>query len=877
MVARSWLLASLVVLALALHATGAGAVEAEPARALRGVRVTTAPVIDGHLDEAAWRDAEAATGFTQKMPQSGAPPSDATIAKVLYDDDALYVGIECPQASAPISLRLTRRDRNVESDWVSVSLDTRSDGKSALEFLINASGVLVDGARSNDVEYSADWDDNWEGKTWVRDNAWSAELRIPLRVLRFPRADVQSWGLQVRRYISGKQETDEWSYIPRTTAAEVSRYGRLEGLRGLSPKSAVELRPFVVLRLRSRQATADTAGSGVDFTPSAGLDAKWHPSQDLTLDATLNPDFSQVEADQVVLNLSTFEVYKPEKRPFFLEGADLVAPKLGLQLVYTKRIGRAPDQPQLRSSSPFAEKLVDLPEPSPIYGATKLTGRLGPRLSIGTLSAVTGRNDARVELAGGGREGRLLEPLTAYNVLRLKQDLGNNAHVGLLLTGVTRAESVGDYTQAPSGTAPEAPAQTLCPNQSRADGSRAPFRVTRGARCFHDAYVGGIDARLRAGDWVTSGQVVASMIQRGPARQLVDGTVINPGDVAPASDLYFGKEGGKLLTWTWFGNAGKKVDFDDLGFMWRQNVVYGGTGAEYRTVDAWWHTLETHTGFEVVGVNNVDGLQLAREASIYEEWKLTSFWTARVAGGARAQRFDDREVGDGTALERDAIGYARVRVQTDPRARVAATLSSSTSFVRQGARDRSGSAFATNGDLTVVVRALPQFDVELTPQLSRAHGEPRYATDADDGTHLFAPLDANNLSMTIRAIYTFTPRLSLQAYTQGFLANGHYGALMAAPRGSGRLGQGSIVRISDLSPYTGGVSGNPDFQQGAVNVNAQLRWEYLLGSTLALVYARSQYPSVLLDPGENGVLATRSIGRSSAVDQIYIRASFFWG
>ncbi len=880
MVSRAPLLASLLAFAFAFalastRVLAADAAIEEPSpraadvvRSLRAVRVTEPPVLDGRLTDAAWRDAPAAGGFTQKTPQSGAAPSEVTTAKVLYDDDAIYVGIDCPQVSSPVALRLTRRDRNVESDSISVSLDTRSDRKSALEFLVNASGVLVDAARTNDVEYSADWDDNWEAKTWVGEHGWSAELRIPLRVLRFPRGAEQSWGLQVRRYISAKQETDEWSYIPRTTAAEVSRYGRLEGLRGLTPKSSVELRPFVVLRLRSRQATADTTGAGVDFTPSAGVDAKWHPSQDLTLDATLNPDFSQVEADQVVLNLSTFEVYKPEKRPFFLEGSDLVAPKLGLQLVYTKRIGRAPELPQLRSSSPYGDKVVDLPEPSPIYGATKLTGRLGEKLSIGTLSAITGRNDAKVELAGGARESRLLEPLTAYNVLRLKQDLGDNAHVGLLMTGVTRAESVGDYTLAPPDAA--FGARTLCPNERRADGSYAPFSVVRGARCFHDAYVGGIDARLRAGDWVTSGQVVASMIQRGPSRQLVDGSVVNPGDVAPASDFYFGKEGGKhIITWTWFGNAAKKVDFDDLGFMWRQNVRYAGTGAEYRTLDPWWHTLETHTGFEAFGFDNVDGLRLGRDAGIYSEWKLTSFWTARVAGGARSQRFDDREVGDGTALERDTQGYTRLRVQTDPRARVAATLSSQASFVRQG--------FLANGDLTVVVRALPQFDVELTPQFSRAHGEPRYATDADDGTHLFAPLDANNLSMTLRAIYTFTPRLSLQAYTQGFLANGHYGALMGAPRGLAPQGQGTVVHISDLAPYTGSVSGNPDFQQGAVNVNAQFRWEYLLGSTLALVYARSQYPTVLLNTGENGVLSTRSVGRSPAVDQVYIRASFFWG
>jgi hypothetical protein len=439
------------------------------------------------------------------------------------------------------------------------------------------------------------------------------------------------------------------------------------------------------------------------------------------------------------------------------------------------------------------------------------------------------------------------------------------------MTGVTRAESVRDYTLAPPDpTSPRA--QTLCPNQTRADGSTHAFSVDRGMRCFHDAYVGGIDARLREGDWVTQGQVAASMIQRGPSRQLVDGTIVNPGDVAPASDFYFGKEGGShVITWSWFGNAGKKLDFDDLGFMWRQNVRYAGTGAEYRTLDAWWLTLETHTGFEGFGFDNVDGLRLGREIGAYTEWKFRNFWTARIAGGAKSQRFDDREVGDGTALERDSAGYTRLRFMSDPRARVSGTLNSQTNFVRRG--------FYTSADLSMVIRALPQFDVELMPQFSRAHGEARYATDADDGTHLFADQDANNVSMTIRAIYTFTPRLTLQAYTQGFLANGHFGTLMAAPRGGpgSGAGQGTIVHISDLAPYSGVVSSNPDFQQGAVNVNAQFRWEYLLGSTLALVYARSQYPTVLLDSGENGVLSTRSIGRSPAVDQVYIRASFFWG
>jgi hypothetical protein len=822
---------------------------------LPATHVTSAPVLDGRLDEAVWKSAPQTGSFTQKLPADGAPPSEETNVRVLYDDDALYIGVHCAQTRTPIIPRLTRRDRQVESDWVSIDLDTRGDGKSALEFLVNASGVLVDGARSNDVDYSPDWDENWEAKTWVGDGFWSAEIRIPLRILRFARQDVQSWGMQARRYISARQELDEWSYIPRSVAAEVSRYGKLDGLKGLEPRTAFELRPFALLRVRSRDATVDTTGHGIDLMPSGGLDLKWHPSQDLTVDATVNPDFAQVEADQVVLNLSTFEVYKPEKRPFFLEGAELVAPRLGLPLVYTKRIGRNPDLPQLRASERFTEQLVDLPEPGTIYGASKVTGRLSEKVSVGTLSALVGENTVKVQAPNGDRTKRTVEPLTAYNVLRLKRDVGSNGHVGLLMTSVTRAEDTGAYV--PSL---DTPGRFVCPNQSAT--------VALGERCFHDAYTMGVDARLRQGDWVTSGQVIATAIERGPARTLVDGTRIGAGDVAPAADFYFGKEGGKhVTTWTWFGNAARKVDFNDLGFMWRQNVRYAGGGMEYKTLDPWWETLETHTGFEVSAADNLAGLNIGRNGNVYTGWKFSNFWEARAQAGMNARRYDDREVGDGTALERDRQVWGRLRLISDPRAKVAFNTG-----VQYGSLP--GGAYVASGDATVTWRVLPQLDIEVSPQASLAKGEQRYATDgAITGVHLYAPLEASNVSATLRTIYTFAPRLSLQGYAQAFLANGHYGALSVAPVS----GLGTVVRGSDLRPSTEGPSSNPDFQQGAMNVNASFRWEYRLGSILSLVYARTQYPKVVLGQQETGALDFRSIGRAPSVDLFYLKLSYFWG
>jgi hypothetical protein len=317
---------------------------------LRATPTQRAPVVDGRLDDEVWKQAEATDAYTQKFPNEGEPPSDPTVVRILYDHDSLYIGVECRQMHSPLVQRLTRRGRKVESDWVSVGVRTRGDGKSAFEFIVNASGVLVDGLRFNDTDYAGDWDENWEAFTAVTPTGWSAEIRIPLHILRFPSRAEQSWDLQFRRYISERQETDEWAFIPRDAGGEVSHYGKLDNLIGLEASSPLELRPFVLGRYRRRDAATDSLASGTDLSASIGLDLKWHPTYDLTLDATFHPDFAQVEADQLVLNLTKFETYYPEKRPFFLEAMDVFTTPI--QLVYTRRIGRVPLAPSRGSSRP---------------------------------------------------------------------------------------------------------------------------------------------------------------------------------------------------------------------------------------------------------------------------------------------------------------------------------------------------------------------------------------------------------------------------------------------------------------------------------------------------------------------------------------------
>ena len=229
-------------------------------------------MIDGRLDDAAWTRAEPTDAFTQHFPNEGAKPTDKTTLRIVYDDDAIYVAFDCEQTHSGIVEHLSRRDRLVEADRIEIDIGSRHDRKTAFEFTVNAGGVLTDAIRFDDTEWSADWDENWDARVARTPRGWSVEMRIPLRILRFQSASVQSWDLQARRYISEKQEIDEWSFIPRQDAGEVSRYGYLDGLRDLKSKAPLEARPFALGRFRRRDAATTQLASGTDFSGSAGLE-----------------------------------------------------------------------------------------------------------------------------------------------------------------------------------------------------------------------------------------------------------------------------------------------------------------------------------------------------------------------------------------------------------------------------------------------------------------------------------------------------------------------------------------------------------------------------------------------------------------------------
>lgn len=819
---------------------------------LQAVRASKSPELDGVLDDPAWKAAPVTDSFTQKFPNEGQQPSERTRLRVVYDDDALYVAFECEQVKTPSVARLARRDRKVGDDRVEVAI---SDGARTFEFWVNAAGVLGDGIRFNDTDYSSDWDGVWEARVRQHAKGWSAELRIPLLIFRLEPDKAQDWGLQARRYLSMGQETDEWAYIPRAVAGEISQYGRLTSLTGLRRGNPIELRPFALAR-GSRGLDGKTR-----YGTTAGLDARLHVTPNVTLDLTVNPDFAQVEADEQVLNLTTFETFFPEKRPFFLDGMDMFQmPRMtyfssAQTLFYMRRIGAVPGKPGVLDQAPESERVVSVPEPTTIYGAAKLRGTLGPRVSGSLLSAFTGQNDVQVERADRTRRDALAAPPSWYNIARVRVALGERAQLGLLATATQRFESTEDYPRM-AGT-DGASAMQVCPGGEL---------LTAGARCFHDSYVASADGYWRSdsGDYVVSGQAVVSAIERGPARTMLDGTVISSGDVGAGGTVFVAKEGGRWLGSIEAQVAGRRLDFNDLGFMQRQNHLRLLPTVEYRAVEPFGPVAEARVRLSTSFRNTVDGLNLFRGYYAFTEWTLKNSWKASTMLYYSGKRFDDREVGDGTAVERAAGAGWDLTIESDPGRRISGSLSSE-SLLR-----RDGHEFIYSGRLDFHV--LPQLELQLLPQATFTAGEVRYIeAGSQPGQYLFGRLDARSIGATVRANYTLTTHLTLQLFMQGLLVSRHYYDFTSYRPDRER----STIRRADLTPAAAPAD-NPDSQLATLDVNAVLRWEFMPGSTMFLVYTRSQAPVRMLEAGERARLDLGALRKGPAADALWLKVSYWW-
>ena len=810
----------------------------------RGVPVLRAtrgePVVDGRLDDAAWDDADVAADFVQFEPDEGAPATLPTEARVVYGADALYVALRAWD-SAPDSIvgQLSRRDSKEYSDWLGVMVDSYHDRRTAFHFMVNPRGVKVDLYRFDDTREDIGWDAVWEVETTVDERGWTAEFRIPYSQLRFREDAEQTWGINFMREIARYDETSAWAPTLQSESAIVSRFGELRGLTGIEAPRRLEVTPYTLARVRQAPGSSENPlYESTETFGAVGADMKYGITGDLTLDLTINPDFGQVEADPAQVNLSAFETFLPERRPFFVEGSNFYDFSLALgdgdeaneALFYTRRIGRTP---QGRPSVPGG--WVDSPENTTILGAGKVSGKTSSGWSIGTLVAVTSREEATLAHQDGTTEVATVEPLTTYAVGRVSRDFrdGRSA-VGVIGTAVQRD------------------------------------RIAADALGIHRAaWTGGVDFRHRFGDgeYATSGYLLGSHVrgseaailrtQRSSARWFqrpdADHVELDPTRTSlsglSASATVSKIAGGNWRWATGFQSRSPGFEVNDMGYMRETdfNVVFGYVGYVQPTPQgpfrSWrlnvngfnafsWGMERYNTGF------NVNGFA-----------QLSNFWHVYAGVNRQLGGLSNTLLRGGPAMLREAGYNGWGGVGTDPRQDVRLNLNANWS-----ARPESDS-WSVNLSPRVSWRPSGRADLSVGAFARRNVDDQqwigRIGTD-DDHRFVFCRIDQTTVGLTARVDYSFSPTLSLQLYAQPFVSAGAYDAFkqVTDPRADAYADRTAPVAASlgDDGRYRADLDGdgtdeswrNPDFNFRQFRSNAVLRWEYRPGSTIYAVWSQGR-------------------------------------
>lgn len=806
---------------------------------------TTEPIrMDGKLEEADWTRTTAVTEFRRDVPADGREPAEATEVRILYDRDALYVGARLHHRSTPVSKRLGRRDSfSVFNDVFFVMIDSYHDHRTAFVLGVTPAGERRDMAATSDgANRDPSWDPVWQAETTVDSLGWTAEMRVPFSQLRFPPSDEQTWGIQFRRDIRAAGEAVDWSWTPRTESGQASKFGHLLGLRGIPSPNRLEILPYSISQLKLTEGADPRSpfDDGQVGSQSGGLDLKYGLTSDLTLDATINPDFGQVEADPAVVNLTAFETFFEERRPFFVEGAGILefgVRDQGQNFYYSRRIGRAPS---LSASGTAA--YVDQPTAASILGATKLTGRTRSGWSIGAIAALTGREFARrADSSARPLERVPVEPLAGYGVLRVRRDFrGGASGIGFLGTSVAR---------------------DLDPTFNALRSSA----LTGGIDFFHRFGGGAFEIRGGLGGSHIRGDTAAiNIAQRSSSRYFgrpdqevsrYDSTRRSLSGLA--AEVNVGKING---SWTYNASANlisPGLELNDLGFQTQADrlVLFGRVNRRWLTPTKTFRSFSAD--FSAAHGQNFEGVALRQELEANINAELASFWGFRANLERGFRSFDDKATRGGPIIERPSSWELSVGGRSDGRRVISAGLGLNYDWTEAG-----GWSFRLDPDVTV--RSGGALSISLSPGFRKSR-EPAFyvgtfgdqtATGTFGARYLFANLDQHTLSLTTRINLILTPQLSMQVFAQPFVASGDYGGykILTAPRSFNfaTLGtNGSTIRYNPLTlSYTSDPDGagpaspfgfaNPDFSLRSLRSNLVVRWEYRPGSTLFLVWNQNR-------------------------------------
>ncbi|WP_190811090.1 carbohydrate binding family 9 domain-containing protein [Flagellimonas sp. S3867] len=811
----------------------------------KSIEQTLPPVVDGLLNDKAWNLVEWAGDYIEFQPDENTPPSHQTKFKIVYDSKNLYIGVRCFDAEPDkIVKRLSRRD-GFEGDWIEFNIDSYHDKRTSFSFSVTAAGVKGDEFVSNNGNnWDESWNPIWYTKTNVDEEGWTAELRIPLSQLKFGKEDEQVWGLQSTRRFFRAEERSLWQRKPIDTPGWVSEFGELHGLKHIEPQNQLEIQPYTVTSAETYEAEdGNPFRDGNENDITVGLDAKIGITNDLTLDLTVNPDFGQVEADPSAIALDGFQIFFREQRPFFVENKNIFDFRVSRSeagdtfgfdnIFYSRRIGRSPQGSPDTGDNEF----VDQPDNTPIIGAAKFSGKTKDGWAIGVLESVTAKKYALIRNEAGEERREVVEPLTNYFVGRLQKDFNNrNSYIGGIFTATNRDN------------------------------------LTQELEFLHkSAFTGGLDFKHQWNerDWYVGGNITFSRVSgseeaikntQESITHLFQRVGADHVELDSTRTSLAGSGGnfqiGKVGNGHWKFESGAtwrspELELNDIGFQRQADDIRHYTWIGYQT-------LKPDSTFRRVGINynhwsawdfNGNHNVLRFNTNSWQNWKNN--WFSNLGATYSPIQYSNFALRGGPRLRQSSGINMWNSVSTDRRKKLRFSM-----FQRGNkAFDNSYRFYYIEAGVTY--QPINALRVSAFPSLSTNNDKLQFIDNFDDVNgsprYLNGQIEQRTLSMSFRLNYTINPNLTIQYWGQPFISRGRYSnfkhiANPTAKRFDDRLQSyaGDQVTFADdsysIDEDLNGTEDfsfdNPDFSFVQFRSNLVIRWEYIPGSEIFLVWSQ---------------------------------------
>jgi hypothetical protein len=794
------------------------------------------PLIDGILDDECWKQGEWSGNYSQHTPVEGGIPSQQTEMKILYDNENIYVAfIAHDNKPDKIDRQMGRRDQ-FQGDVVGINFDSYFDHRTGFEFNLTAAGVKIDLMLTNDgLDFN--WNAIWEGEVAFQDSSWTAEMRIPFSQLRYSNQEEQVWGLHSWRLINRDQEDSHWNLIPRDIAGLLYGFGELHGLKNLPRASRTEFMPYTVGKIRTYpKEEGNPFSDGTDPALAFGLDGKLGIGSNFTVDYTVNPDFGQVEADPSELNLTAFETFFEEKRPFFIEGRNIFG--FGIddnQLFYSRRIGHSPSYDPILNNGEYSRK----PDNTSILGALKLTGKTQKGLSVGIVESLTQREYADVSSPGGDHRTEV-EPMTNYFVGRVQKDINNsNTLIGGMVTSTYR-DIDHEYL---NGLA-----------RSAITGG-FDFRHYMKNKTYYIDFKSMLSRVNGSVEAITSLQRASSRYyQRPDAQHLrLDTTDTRLSGHGGSLEFIKGANGkwryGIIAHWNSPG-----LELNELGFQNNTDLLMEGQmiGYEENTPMGIFRSYE----MSLTQVNswNFGGEYLQSELELETEFIFSNKWTFQAEIDRESKTLDVHQLRGGPGV----YVYGRIQqeyfIETDDSRKVSLGLGYESEIPDDRISASHGLHTEINWKVTNSLEVTPEFNFNKSVfDYQYITGYP--AVEAEQ--YLLGRLHRKTYEITLRLNYALSPDLTIQYYGSPYITMGRYTHFKTLadpdtkdPGNVFRNFSGSEIaydpgtRMYDLFSAAGPDPvfsfSNPDFNFRQFRSNLVARWEYRPGSVLYLVWTHNR-------------------------------------